>query len=243
LACLSVFQPIGVVICSAIAFGFIPVYACSPNFSEPDALQSCKLPNAGANCCSRGDNMGWRYLLFTIGAITLLVFVLRFFVFDFHETPKFLVYRGKDAKAIDTLQHMAKVNKKQCGLTLELFESLQSDDSSVGSGNSSTPVLGAGSKQLNMPRSQKLKLEMSRYKMLFSSAKMTRLTILVWLTYIMDYWGFTVAGKSILQWAITILISCQVSTCQRFSQRRTVPKTSASHLPTLLTSTLTHPAL
>ncbi|KAM0246019.1 hypothetical protein ACHAP5_004990 [Fusarium lateritium] len=194
LACLSVFQPIGVVICSAIAFGFIPVYACSPNFSEPDAAQSCRLPDAGANCCRRGDNMGWRYLLFTIGAITLLVFVLRFFVFNFRETPKFLVYRGKDADAIDTLQHMAKVNKKQCGLTLELFESLQSDDSSVGSGNSSTPALGAGSKQLNMPRSQKLKLEMSRYKMLFSSAKMTRLTILVWLTYIMDYWGFTVAG-------------------------------------------------
>ncbi|KAM0218099.1 hypothetical protein ACHAQD_007035 [Fusarium lateritium] len=194
LACLSVFQPIGVVICSAIAFGFIPVYACSPNFSEPDAAKSCRLPDAGANCCSRGDNMGWRYLLFTIGAITLLVFVLRFFVFNFRETPKFLVYRGKDADAIDTIQHMAKVNKKQCGLTLELFESLQSDDSSVGSGNSSTPVLGAGNKQLNMPRSQKLKLEMSRYKMLFSSAKMTRLTILVWLTYIMDYWGFTVAG-------------------------------------------------
>ncbi|KAM0336346.1 hypothetical protein ACHAPQ_004278 [Fusarium lateritium] len=194
LACLSVFQPIGVVICSAIAFGFIPVYACSPNFSEPDAAKSCRLLDAGANCCSRGDNMGWRYLLFTIGAITLLVFVLRFFVFNFRETPKFLVYRGKDADAIDTIQHMAKVNKKQCGLTLELFESLQSDDSSVGSGNSSTPVLGAGNKQLNMPRSQKLKLEMSRYKMLFSSAKMTRLTILVWLTYIMDYWGFTVAG-------------------------------------------------
>ncbi|KAF4434486.1 4-hydroxybenzoate transporter [Fusarium acutatum] len=194
LACLSVFQPIGVVLCSAIAFGFIPVYACSPNFSEPDPLVSCNNADAGQTCCSRGDNMGWRYLLFTIGGITLAVFILRFFIFNFRETPKYLIYRGRDSQAIETLQHMAKVNKKQCGLTLELFESLQADDSSLGSGNSATPALGAGTKQLNMAWSQKAKLELSRYKMLFSSPKMTRLTVLVWLTYIMDYWGFTVAG-------------------------------------------------
>ncbi|KAF5675174.1 4-hydroxybenzoate transporter [Fusarium heterosporum] len=194
LACLSVFQPIGVVICSAIAFGFIPVYACSPNFSEPNPLRSCNLASAGEECCRRSDNMGWRYLLFTIGAITLLVFVVRFFVFNFRESPKFLVFRGNDAEAINTLQHMAEVNKTRCGLTLEIFESLQADDSSLGSGNSSTPALGAGQKQLNTSWSNKLKLEMSRYKMLFANAKMARLTILVWLTYIMDYWGFTIAG-------------------------------------------------
>ncbi|CAF3473956.1 hypothetical protein SNK05_010455 [Fusarium graminearum] len=194
LACLSVFQPIGVVICSAIAFGFIPVYACSPNFSEPDALISCNNASGGERCCSRGDNMGWRYLLFTIGGITLFIFILRFFVFNFRETPKYLVYRGRDEEAINTLRHMAEINKKECGITVEMFESLQGDESSVGSGDSATPALGAGKKQLNLKWSKKVKLELYRYKMLFSSAKMTRLTILVWLTYIMDYWGFTVAG-------------------------------------------------
>ncbi|QPC72161.1 hypothetical protein HYE68_002913 [Fusarium pseudograminearum] len=194
LACLSVFQPIGVVICSAIAFGFIPVYACSPNFSEPDKLISCKNASGGERCCSRGDNMGWRYLLFTIGGITLLIFILRFFVFNFRETPKYLVYRGRDEEAINTMRHMAEINKKECGITVEMFESLQGDESSVGSGDSATPALGAGKKQLNLKWSKKAKLELYRYKMLFSSAKMTRLTILVWLTYIMDYWGFTVAG-------------------------------------------------
>ncbi|KPA38572.1 membrane transporter [Fusarium langsethiae] len=194
LACLSVFQPIGVVICSAIAFGFIPVYACSPNFSEPDALISCNNVSSGERCCSRGDNMGWRYLLFTIGGITLFIFILRFFVFNFHETPKYLVYRGRDEEAINTLQHMADINKKECGLTLDMFDSLQGEESSLGSGDSETPALGAGKKQLNLKWSKKAKLELYRYKMLFSSAKVTRLTILVWLTYIMDYWGFTVAG-------------------------------------------------
>lgn len=159
--------------------------------------------------------MGWRYLLFTIGGITLLIFILRFFVFNFRETPKYLVYRGRDEEAINTMQHMADVNKKECGLSLEMFESLTSDESSVGSGNSATPALGAGKKQLNLNWSKKAKLEMYRYKMLFSSAKMTRLTILVWLTYIMDYWGFTVAGKSITCTGGQLL-TAQASTSQVF---------------------------
>lgn len=141
--------------------------------------------------------MGWRYLLFTLGAITLLIFFLRFFVFTFRETPKYLIYRGQDAKAIDTIQHMAKTNKQQCRLTLEVFESLQSEQSSIGSGSSGQPVLGGGAKQLKLAWSEKInKLELTRYKMLFAGKRMTRLTILVWLTYIMDFWGFTVAGRS-----------------------------------------------
>ncbi|KAF6809377.1 membrane transporter [Colletotrichum sojae] len=195
LACLSIFQPIGVVVCSAIAFGFIPVYSCSPNFSEENALLSCNNVEPGVPCCARADNMGWRYLLFTLGAVTLFVFILRFFVFKFQETPKFLIYRGHDAKAIQTLQHMAKVNGKKCGLTLEMLESLEGEDGSTfGSQTSSTPALGGGARQRYMTWTQKAKVELGRYKMLFDGFQMTRLTILVWLTYIMDFWGFTVAG-------------------------------------------------
>ncbi|EGY20260.1 uncharacterized protein VDAG_02276 [Verticillium dahliae VdLs.17] len=190
--------PIGVVLCSAIAFGFIPVYSCSPNFSQQDPLPSCRNAADGEECCSRGSNMGWRYLLFTIGAITLSVFILRFFVFTFRETPKYLIYRGQDAKAIETLHHMGQVNKRACKLTLAVFESLTTDDSSVGSGfgsgSASKAMLGGGNRQLKLSWNEKLRLEMSRYKMLFDGWQMTRLTILVWLTYIMDYWAFTVAG-------------------------------------------------
>jgi MFS family permease len=42
--------------------------------------------------------------------------------------------------------------------------------------------------------SDSVKLELARFKILFSSPQMTRLTILVWLTYICDFTGFTVAG-------------------------------------------------
>ncbi|KAI8304284.1 hypothetical protein K4K61_006248 [Colletotrichum sp. SAR11_59] len=195
LACLSIFQPIGVIVCSAVAFGFIPVFSCSPNFSQIDEgpLPSCNNVASGTKCCARVDNMGWRYLLFTLGGITLFVFVLRFFVFKFQETPKYLIYRGHDARAIQTLEHMAHVNGKRCGLTLEMFHSLESDEND-GSVGSTSSALGGGAKQTEKKWPEKVKLELGRYKMLFDGFPMIRLTVLVWLTYIMDFWGFTVAG-------------------------------------------------
>ncbi|KAF3760893.1 MFS general substrate transporter [Cryphonectria parasitica EP155] len=186
LATLSIFQPIGVVICSAIAFGFIPTMSCSPNFSEANPLPSCAANDLapGAPCCGRSNNMGWRYLLFTLGGITLAVFCLRFFVFRFRESPKFLIYQGQDEEAIRVVQHIARTNGHECRLSLAAFEALKSGSSSfVGSGSSD-----------DRPTSKKVMGGMERYRMLFSSVGMTRLTILVWLTYIMDFWGFTVAG-------------------------------------------------
>ena len=196
LALLSIFQPIGVVICSVIAYGFIPNYSCSPNFSEDNPLPSCNSADLtpGQECCTKASNMGWRYLMYTLGAVTLLVFFLRFVVFTFQESPKFLVYRGDDAKAIEVLEHIAKVNKQECGISLADFEALTNDHRN--SVHSASEMLGAGDKLKNMTAMQKVKVELVRYKMLFDGWQMTRLTILVWLTYICDFWGFTLAGTS-----------------------------------------------
>ncbi|KAG6061880.1 hypothetical protein E4U17_006686 [Claviceps sp. LM77 group G4] len=204
-ACLSIFQPLGVVVCSAIAFGFIPVYSCSPNFSEKNALPSCRNVSSGVQCCERGDNMGWRYLLYTLGALSFVVFFLRFAVFTFRETPKYLLYKGQDGKALEVMQHMAEVNKQQCLLTLEDLQSLGRDEdvsrsssSSEGMASSSDSLM-AGRKKSMMKmsfeaNSSKFWRWLRRYKMLFRGWQMTRLTLLVWLTYILDFSGFTVAG-------------------------------------------------
>ncbi|KAL2430105.1 MFS siderochrome iron transporter 1 [Exophiala dermatitidis] len=191
---LSVFQPIGVVVCSGIAYGFIPNYSCAPG------LVSCNRPDAGTPCCSKADNWGWRYLMFTIGAITVAVFVLRVVVFRFKESPKYLLYRGKDEQAIEVLQHIARYNKRECHLTLETFTSLSSDAASASTGSSSSNsnhaiLLGSGSNQKNLPLSERVKVELSRFKVLFSSFAMTRLVVLVWIIYAFDYWGFTIAGS------------------------------------------------
>lgn len=63
---LSIFQPLGVVICSVMAYGFIPVHSCSPNFSEAGSLPSCKNVDIDVACCRKEDNAGWRYLLFVL---------------------------------------------------------------------------------------------------------------------------------------------------------------------------------
>jgi hypothetical protein len=140
--------------------------------------------------------MGWRYLLFTLGGATWLVFLLRSAVFRFQESPKFLVYRRRDAQAVKVLQNVAKYNKQTCTLTLEDLEKLEQDSCSA---QSDTPVLGGGRQQLSSTWWEKLKLEGDRFKILFSSFQMTRLTLLVWLTYICDYSGFTVAGSYLPQ--------------------------------------------
>lgn len=205
LATLSIFQPIGVVLCSAIAFGFIPTMSCSPNFSEADPLPSCHAAGLaeGEACCGRDNNKGWRYLLFTLGAVTLAVFCLRFFLFNFRESPKFLVYKGQDEKAIRVVQHIARTNQYESKLTLATFEVLKNDETqSVGTEDGASSqadgggVLGSGARTFRRmkPSKQKMQSSTDRYMMFFSSFTMVRLTILVWLTYIMDFWGFTVAG-------------------------------------------------
>lgn len=196
---LSIFQPIGVVICSVIAYGFIPNYSCSPNFSEIELgpLPACSAVAVGERCCTKADNMGWRYLLYTLGALTLLVFFLRFVVFRFQESPKFLLYRGHDEKAIKVLHHVAAQNGRTCNLTLDMLQVLEKEHTLLH--GSSAPILGSGTKQLQSTWAQKVRLEFSRLKILFSSLQMTKLTILIWLTYICDYWGFTVAGTYLPQ--------------------------------------------
>ncbi|KAJ2990904.1 hypothetical protein NUW58_g2731 [Xylaria curta] len=196
LAALSIFQPIGVVVCSAIAFGFIPTRSCSPNFSEPDPLPSCFKAGLepGAPCCSRESNMGWRYFLYTLGAITLSVLVLRSAVFRLKESPKFLLCSGRDAEAVEVVRYIANKNGRPCNLTLADLERLTREEDSVGS--SST----AGDRGVRKPSwKEKALFGGNRYMLLFNSWQMARLTLLVWLTYIFDFWGFTVAGAYLPQ--------------------------------------------
>lgn len=189
LALLSIFQPIGVVLCSAIAYGFIPKWSCKPDFSTADPLPSCRNVASGVACCSKSQNMGYRYLLYTLGAITLTVFFVRFVIFRFQESPKFLVYRGRDDEAVEVLQNIARTNKMQCGITLDMFEQLTREHVETSSD------IAEGSKLQTRTLKEKILRELGRYKMLFSDLQMARLTALIWLTYICDFWGFTVAGK------------------------------------------------
>lgn len=187
---------------SGIAYGFVPKFACGNGGlgADGEPLKACSQVDPGQPCCDKASNMGWRYLLFTLGAICLFVFFLRFVVFRFQESPKYLLYRGKDEKAVQVLHNIAKFNGRRSTVTMAVFAALTEEDSSVGSTEIGKPILGAGSKQLKSSFGEKVKIELARYKLLFANPAIARLTILVWITYMFDYWGFSIAGTSIRGW-------------------------------------------
>lgn len=63
--------------------------------------------------------MGWRYLLFILGALTLILWGLRFFVFHLFESPRFLIGKGKDTEAVTVIRKMAEFNSTTTSLSVE----------------------------------------------------------------------------------------------------------------------------
>ena len=91
-----------------LAWAFIPNFSCDEN----------------AEVCLKADNWGWRYLVLTLGAITLVMFLCRFFLFTFYESPKFLVSRGRQDEAVAAVQGIASKNRTTTWLTVELLNEL-----------------------------------------------------------------------------------------------------------------------
>jgi hypothetical protein len=140
-------QPIGVVVASAITYGTVPKYRCP---TTTPALPACSTVARGEPCCSASSNFGWRLDCGILGFITLFVFVCRFFLFNFQESPKYLIGRGKEEEAIEVLHKIAKYNK--CAppeLTMEHFAAI---DQKMGL----APVAGRGGEgQLTMMQTTK----------------------------------------------------------------------------------------
>ncbi|KAK0216532.1 MFS general substrate transporter [Armillaria nabsnona] len=103
LTLINVWWSVGSLLGSLIAWPLIANYSC-----PEDAL-----------ACDRADNMGWRYLLFALGGLTLLFWALRFFCFDLLESPRFLMSIGKDAEAVSIIHKIAEYNGTTTTLTVE----------------------------------------------------------------------------------------------------------------------------
>lgn len=62
--------------------------------------------------------MGWRYLLFTLGGMTIILWAIRLFVFPLYESPRFLVGIGRDAEAVEVVHRIAAYNGRTSNLSL-----------------------------------------------------------------------------------------------------------------------------
>ena len=68
--------------------------------------------------------MGWRYLILTLGSITFLAFMARFFLFHLYESPKFLLAHGRQSEAVAAVQAIAYKNKAKTWLTEEVLNEI-----------------------------------------------------------------------------------------------------------------------
>ncbi|KAJ7355508.1 MFS general substrate transporter [Mycena albidolilacea] len=102
LTVMSVWWSLGQLLISLLAWPLIANFSCS-----------------SASTCAKSDNMGWRYLLFILGALTLILSLIRFFVFNLLESPRFLVGIGNDQGAVDVIHQMAAYNSTTTSLSLE----------------------------------------------------------------------------------------------------------------------------
>lgn len=107
LTMLSVWWPVGNLVSSLLAWAFIPNFTCSEE-----------------GPCRKEDNMGWRYLVITLGAITFVMFLCRFFLFHLYESPKFLLSRGRQDEAVAAVHGIAYKNRKKTWLTVEILNEI-----------------------------------------------------------------------------------------------------------------------
>ncbi|PPQ82780.1 hypothetical protein CVT25_009275 [Psilocybe cyanescens] len=164
---MSIFWCLGQLLVNLLAWPLIA------NFSCPVASPSSPQP------CARSDNMGWRYLLFLLGGITLLLWGARFFLFDLAESPRYLIGKGRDAEAVSIIHRIAAYNRTTSSLTVEQLTSIgaYSDEKN----EKSTSGGGGGGKVWSLTRTSDFTLD--HVKSLFRTRKTaysTSLLISVW---------------------------------------------------------------
>ncbi|KAF3933337.1 hypothetical protein ABW19_dt0202515 [Dactylella cylindrospora] len=107
LTLLSIWWAGGQIVASLIAWPLIGNYGCP-----------------SADDCTKENNWGWRYFVFTMGGLTLILFVIRFFIFNMYESPKYLMGKALDAEAVEVVHKVANYNKFESSLSLDHLEAV-----------------------------------------------------------------------------------------------------------------------
>lgn len=124
-----------------------------------------------APTCARADNMGWRYLLFILGSITLALWALRFVSFTLLESPRYLAGLGRDKEAVEVIRKLAAYNSTDSDVSVESLKE-------AGRGRDEARE-GEGSKLI----SESSNFGLEHVKALFATRKMawsTSLLIALW---------------------------------------------------------------
>ncbi|KAL2818239.1 MFS general substrate transporter [Aspergillus cavernicola] len=134
---MSIWWAVGYTITSLLAWAFMSNYSCSST----------------AETCAYHDNMGWRYLHFTIGGLTLVLSLLRVFLIRIVQTPRWLVSQNRDEEVIQFLTDLAAKYDREVDLTLD---DLRSEGSVVNTEKSVWSVVRIKAHFSGLFRSKKL---------------------------------------------------------------------------------------
>ncbi|KIW65289.1 hypothetical protein PV04_07560 [Phialophora macrospora] len=72
--------------------------------------------------CTYDNNMGWRYVWYSNGALVFVLSILRVTVIRLKETPKYLLAKGQDQQVVDTFQAIAAQYNRPCSLTIQQLD-------------------------------------------------------------------------------------------------------------------------
>ncbi|KAL4787702.1 major facilitator superfamily domain-containing protein [Aspergillus varians] len=102
---LAVWWAVGYTITGLLAWAFMSNFSCDPDATIAE--------------CTRGDNMGWRYLHFTCGGLVLVLSLLRLVAIRMAETPKWLASQNRDEELYEVLVNLSEKYNRPLSLTLE----------------------------------------------------------------------------------------------------------------------------
>ncbi|KAI3012803.1 Alpha-L-arabinofuranosidase axhA-2 domain protein [Aspergillus niger] len=168
LTALSAWWNLGQLIVSLLAWVFLANYSC-PTDSTPAT-------------CHRSDNMGWRYTLITLGALSLAFTIIRVFIFKLPETPRYLLSKGKDQAAVESVNYVARQNGKPEPLTIGKFQEI---DARLGIANeSNTSAQGPGLSTKEIIKENMKDFRSTHYQALFATRKLGIHTGIIWLIWL-----------------------------------------------------------
>uniref|UniRef100_A0A0W0FQU2 Putative MFS general substrate transporter n=1 Tax=Moniliophthora roreri TaxID=221103 RepID=A0A0W0FQU2_MONRR len=174
LTLLSAWWALGQLFASLVAWPLIG------NFSCPTS----------ATVCLKEDNMGWRYTLYVLyvitfsessrfitsisGGVTMVMWIMRFVVFDLQESAKYMIAKGRDEEAVKILEHIAEKNGRKVSLTVEALRSVSGDTTNAPTTRFTT---------LEILKNTFSKVSLSHVTPLFSTKRLainTSITIILW---------------------------------------------------------------
>ncbi|KAA8909649.1 MFS general substrate transporter [Sphaerosporella brunnea] len=154
LAGMNLWWCLGQIIASGIAWPLLVHFSCKQG-----------------ELCEKRGNMGWRYYLYAMGGLTLLLFLLRFLAFTLHESPKFLMGRGNDLGAAAVVQKVAHHNGVDSSFSVEDLKALDLPQNSA-------------------PAASQPTSNGAHIRPLFATAELTRSTLVIMLMWFLTGLGF-----------------------------------------------------